>query len=76
MDLENEMVKFMHPLFGEMAAKTIDIQKKKLGLEPPWTIISSIVLGYPKFKQDGMVPREYRPVTWFRNGWEDPEIET
>ena len=33
MDLENEMVKFMHPLFGEMAAKTINIQKKKLGLE-------------------------------------------
>ena len=50
--------------------------KKKLGLEPPWTIITSIVLGYPKFKQDGMVPREYRPVTWFRNGWENAEIET
>ncbi|MFO7962565.1 MAG: nitroreductase family protein [Desulfobacterales bacterium] len=50
--------------------------KKKLGLEPPWTIISSIVLGYPKFNQDGMVAREYRPVTWFRNGWDLPEVET
>lgn len=49
--------------------------KKRLGLEPPWTIISSIVLGYPKFKQDGMVPREYRPVTWFRTGWDTTEIE-
>ena len=42
--------------------------KQKLGLEPPWTIISSVVLGYPEFSQDGMVSREYRPVTWFRNG--------
>lgn len=50
--------------------------KQKLGLEPPWTIISSIVLGYPKFKQDGMVAREYRPVTWFRTGWDNPETET
>jgi nitroreductase/NAD-dependent dihydropyrimidine dehydrogenase PreA subunit len=50
--------------------------KKKLGLEPPWTIISGMVLGYPKFNQDGMVPREYRPVTWFRTGWDHPEIET
>jgi hypothetical protein len=44
-------------------------------MEPPWTIISSIVLGYPKFNQDGMIPREYRPVTWFRAGWDTPEIE-
>jgi nitroreductase/NAD-dependent dihydropyrimidine dehydrogenase PreA subunit len=49
--------------------------KKKLGIEPPWTIISSVVLGYPKFDQDGMVAREYRPVTWFRNGWDTPETE-
>jgi len=49
---------------------------KKLDLEPPWMIISGMVLGYPKFKQDGMVPREYRPVTWFRTGWGDREIET
>lgn len=49
--------------------------KKKLGLEPPWTIISGVVLGYPKFNQDGIVAREYRPVTWFRTGWNNPEIE-
>ncbi len=49
--------------------------KAKLGLEPPWKIISSIVLGYPTFKQEGIVAREYRPVTWLRNGWDNPEIE-
>jgi hypothetical protein len=36
---------------------------------------SAMVLGYPKFKQDGVVPREYRPLTWFREGAKGPEIE-
>ena len=50
--------------------------KKKLGLESPYHLMGGVVLGYPKFKQTGMVPRDYRPVTWFRSGWENPEIET
>jgi nitroreductase len=50
--------------------------KKKLGLEYPFQLMGGIVLGYPKFKQEGMVPRDYRPVTWFRNGWSKPDIET
>lgn len=33
MDMEDEMVKFMQPLFGEMAGKTLAIQKKKLGID-------------------------------------------
>jgi nitroreductase/NAD-dependent dihydropyrimidine dehydrogenase PreA subunit len=49
--------------------------KEKLGLNEPWKICSAMVLGYPKFKQDGVVPREYRPVTWFREGAEGPEID-
>jgi nitroreductase len=49
--------------------------KKKLGIEKPWSVASSLCLGYPKFKQEGIVPREYRPVTWFRKGAEGPEIE-
>jgi nitroreductase/NAD-dependent dihydropyrimidine dehydrogenase PreA subunit len=48
--------------------------KEKLGVKPPFTIISAMVLGYPRFKQDGIVPREYRPVTWFREGSEGPEL--
>ncbi len=40
--------------------------KEKLGLKEPWKICSAMVLGYPKFKQDGVVAREYRPVAWFR----------
>jgi nitroreductase/NAD-dependent dihydropyrimidine dehydrogenase PreA subunit len=39
---------------------------EKLGIDEPWEIINSFVLGHPSFKQEGMVPREYRPVTWFR----------
>lgn len=49
--------------------------KEKLGLEMPWKINTSMVLGYPKFKQKGIVPREYRPVTWFREGAYGPAIE-
>ena len=48
---------------------------KKLGLEDPFLITSSVVVGYPKFKQEGIVAREYRPITWFREGEEGPEIE-
>jgi hypothetical protein len=33
------------------------------------------VLGWPAFKQEGMVAREFRPVTWVRDGSEKPEIE-
>jgi len=48
---------------------------EKLGLQPPWRINTAIVLGYPKFRQEGMVPREFRPITWFREGASGPEIE-
>lgn len=49
--------------------------REKLGIEEPWRICSALALGYPRFKQDGVVPREYRPVTWFREGAEGPEAE-
>jgi len=47
---------------------------EKLGIAPPWSIITSLCIGYPRFKQEGIVPREYRPVTWFR-GDGIPEID-
>jgi nitroreductase/NAD-dependent dihydropyrimidine dehydrogenase PreA subunit len=50
--------------------------KEKLGLADPWKINTAMVLGYPKFKQEGIVPREFRPVTWFREGGQGPEIES
>ncbi|MBW1983509.1 MAG: nitroreductase family protein, partial [Deltaproteobacteria bacterium] len=49
--------------------------KEKLGLNDPWVVNSACVLGYPDFKQSGIVPREFRPVTWFREGAKGPEIE-
>lgn len=49
--------------------------KEKLGLQDPWKINTSLVLGYPAFKQEGVVPREFRPITWFREGGSGPEIE-
>jgi nitroreductase/NAD-dependent dihydropyrimidine dehydrogenase PreA subunit len=48
---------------------------EKLGLKEPWQINTAMVLGYPRFKQEGVVPREFRPVTWFREGLDAPEID-
>ena len=49
--------------------------KERLGFGEGWNIITSVCLGYPKFKQEGMVPRMFRPITWFRAGSNKPEIE-
>jgi nitroreductase/Fe-S-cluster-containing hydrogenase component 2 len=49
--------------------------KEKLGLDYPWKVMTALVLGYPRFKQEGLVPREFRPITWFREGASGPEIE-
>jgi nitroreductase/NAD-dependent dihydropyrimidine dehydrogenase PreA subunit len=49
--------------------------KEKLGFGGDWDILASLCLGYPKFKQVGMVPRMFRPVTWFRPGSSEPQIE-
>ena len=50
--------------------------KEKLGLEEPWRIQAALVLGYPKFKQEGLVARQYRPVTWMRSGAKGLEMES
>ncbi len=49
--------------------------KEKLGLRDPWKIHTACVLGYPRFKQQKIVPREFRPITWFREGEKGPVIE-
>ena len=49
--------------------------KRKLGIKKPWFPVTSLCLGYPVFKQEGIVPREYRPVTWYREGVDGPEIQ-
>ncbi|MFX1574342.1 MAG: nitroreductase family protein [Promethearchaeota archaeon] len=49
--------------------------KRKLGIKYPWTCVTSLCLGYPKFKQEGIVPREYRPVTWFKEGSDELEMQ-
>jgi nitroreductase len=47
----------------------------KINLLPNFEVITTLVLGWPAFKQEGMVAREYRPVTWLREGAEAAEIE-
>ena len=48
---------------------------QKLGIEEPYKVVSSMAVGYPEFKQSGMVAREAKPVTWFRPGGAGPEVE-
>jgi len=50
--------------------------KEKLGLKEPWDVFTAMVLGYPRFKQEGIVPREFRPVTWFKEGSEIAETQS
>jgi nitroreductase/NAD-dependent dihydropyrimidine dehydrogenase PreA subunit len=49
--------------------------KAKLGFDDQWRIVTSLCIGYPKFKQAGIVSRMFRPVTWFRSGSNKPQIE-
>jgi len=53
----------------------MDDLKQRLGIEAPYKVIASLALGYPAFKQHGMVAREAKPVTWFRPGAADAEME-
>ena len=62
--------------FAGKAANLIPEVKAKLGFgDPSWTIFTASVLGFPRFKQSGLVPRQFRPVTWFRPNSKGPEIE-
>jgi nitroreductase/NAD-dependent dihydropyrimidine dehydrogenase PreA subunit len=47
----------------------------KINLLPNFEVITTLVLGWPAFKQEGIVAREFRPVTWLREGADAPEIE-
>ena len=38
--------------------------REKLGIVPPWEPLTSIAVGYPKGKIDGIVERDHPPVEW------------
>jgi nitroreductase len=56
------------------AANTPEITER-INLKPPWREVSTMVLGWPKFKQEGLVPREYRSVSWIGEDSEAMEID-
>jgi len=47
----------------------------RINLGPNWKVVTTLVLGWPAFNQDGLVAREYRPVMWLREGSDTPQIE-
>ncbi|MGO9022613.1 MAG: nitroreductase family protein [Syntrophobacteraceae bacterium] len=61
--------------FGSCAELVAEI-KQQLGLEEPWRIQAVLALGYPKFKQEGLVARQSRPVGWIRPGANGLEMDS
>ena len=57
------------------AFSAVPALREKVGIKAPFIPLTTIVLGYPRFKQEGFVPREFRPITWFREGAAGPEME-
>jgi nitroreductase len=53
----------------------VSVIADKINLKPNWSVITTLALGWPAFKQEGIVPREYRPVMWLREGSQEVEIE-
>lgn len=53
----------------------VSVIADKINLGPNWSVVTTLVMGYPEFKQEGMVPREYRPVMWLREGSDSVKIE-
>jgi len=49
--------------------------KAKLGFDDEWRIVTTMAIGYPKFKQVGIAARMLRPVTWIRSGPDKPQAE-
>ena len=71
-------VKMVGPeLQAGICGQNMSLAAKSLGLgfDENWLVHAALCLGYPRFKQDGMVPRHHRPVIWFRTGAEGPETE-
>ncbi|MFH0730709.1 MAG: nitroreductase family protein [Pseudomonadota bacterium] len=48
---------------------------KRLGFDETWSVHSTACIGFPKFKQQGVVARHFRPVTWFRPGSDEPQLD-
>jgi len=55
--------------------ETLPELKKELGIEWPYKVMTSVVLGYPRTRIDRAVPREKPPVRWFRPGASGPSEE-
>jgi len=60
-------VGFLIPGFASIA--------DKFDIGPHWRAVTTLVLGYPSFKQEGFVAREYRPVQWLREGSGKVEVD-
>ena len=42
--------------------------KKKMGISHPWEVVTSITVGYPKYKPDGVVQRDRPQIDWYNDG--------
>lgn len=54
--------------FAKLAFEKTKKWKKFFGIEYPYKFISSLSVGWPVGKPDGMVARPVHPVDWYENG--------
>lgn len=54
--------------FAKLAFEYTDQWRKRLGIEYPYRFASSLSVGWPVGKPDGMVGRQTHPVDWYENG--------
>ena len=55
------------PVYGSSLLDSVSGNARlleKLGIRPPWVLVTSIAVGYPRFNIDGAVKRDTPPVTW------------
>ncbi len=53
--------------FAKAAFKYSGKWKRKFGIKYPYKFVTSIAIGWPLGKPDGMVPRETHAVDWYEN---------
>ena len=54
--------------FAKTAFKYSLKWKRKFGISYPYRFVSSLAVGWPVGKPDGMVPRETHAIDWYENG--------
>ena len=54
--------------FAKLAFERTDEWRRRLNIEYPYKFGSSLAIGWPRGRPDGMIERQTHPVDWYENG--------